>query len=476
MRFLTVALALWSTTALAQEHPVFGDAPEVTRLPNGMNVVSVRWNTPGIIAYYTLVRVGSRDEVEDGHSGFAHLFEHMMFRGTEAMPGPEYERRIQSFGADNNAYTTRDFTLYTVTAPSSVLEELMTVEAERFQRLSYTEDAFRTETGAVQGEYAKNASNPNFSMWEALSEISFPRHTYGHTTMGYLRDICRMPTRYEYSRRFFRRFYTPDNTTLIVVGDVDHAALVRLARTHYGRWRGRRDNPRIPRAAEPTEGARRHLPWDGASAPRFFVGYRTPAFDGGHRRGPRRRAALRVSAALEIAKGLAFAESAPLYQRLVVQDQTLLTLGSWNRDFHRDSALVVINGQLKPTESAPAFDAVLEAIQTELSQIAEGNTPAERIEAVRSNLRYGLLGSLRTPDDVANLLGNFAAAGGSVASLDEYLAALAAVTPDDVAQAARQYLTPSRRFIVTLAPRTEADGPVPEPGNPCEALLTEGNQ
>ena len=235
-------------------HPVFGQAPTTERLRNGLTVVSVPWNTPGIVAYFTLVRVGSRDEVEPGHSGFAHLFEHMMFRGTERVPGDVYEQRIQSFGADNNAYTTRDYTLYTVTAPASTLPDLVELEAERFQRLSYSEDVFRTETGAVQGEYAKGASNPFLPMWEALSELAYTRHTYGHTTLGYLRDICAMPEMYNYSRRFFRRFYTPDNTTIIAVGDVEHTALRRLVNQHYGRWRGRRANPRVPVEPEPAAG------------------------------------------------------------------------------------------------------------------------------------------------------------------------------------------------------------------------------
>ena len=450
----------------AEAHPVFGRAPQVSRLRNGLTVVSVPWNTPGIVAYYTLVRVGSRDEVERGHSGFAHLFEHMMFRGTERFPADVYEETIQSFGADNNAYTTRDFTLYTVTAPSSVLEELVDVEADRFQRLQYDEAAFRTETGAVQGEYAKNASNPFLPMWEAVSELAFERHTYGHTTMGYLRDICAMPGMFDYSRRFFRRYYTPDNTTLIVVGDVEHDELLRLARAKYGRWRGRRDRPRIP--AEPAlEGPKhRHIPWDGASPPRFFVAWRSPAFDGGHARGPRREAALKETAALEIVKGLAFAESAPLYQRLVVRDQTLLQLGAWENDFHRDPSLFMVTGVLKPAEGAPAFEATVQAIQEELGRIAAGEA-ADRIDAVRSHLRYRLLTGLETPDDVADLLGGFIAAGGSVDALDEYLAALASVTPDEVAAAARRVLTPERRVLVTLAPRTEADGPAPEAGPPC---------
>ena len=151
---------------------LFPQAPTVERLQNGLTVVSVPWESPGIIAYFTLVRVGARDEVEQGRSGFAHLFEHMMFRGTQNVSQAQYEAALQAVGADNNAYTTQDFTLYTLTGPSSALGRLAELEADRFQHLSYTEEVFRTETGAVRGEYSVNASNPFLKMWEALSEIS----------------------------------------------------------------------------------------------------------------------------------------------------------------------------------------------------------------------------------------------------------------------------------------------------------------
>ena len=428
---------------------ILPNEPQVTRLPNGLTVVSIPWDSPGIVAYYTLVRTGSRDEVEPGHSGFAHLFEHMMFRGTERFPEKMYEARIQEFGADNNAYTTQDFTLYTMTAPSSVLAEVVDLEADRFQNLQYSEEQFRTETGAVLGEYNKSASNPFLSMWEALSEMSFRRHTYGHTTLGYLRDIQAMPEKYGYSQRFFRRFYTPDNTTIVVAGDVEHDRLVELVREEYGRWRGRRDQPRIAREPEPTAGERRHIDWGGTSPPRMVLGWRTPAFDGNHRTGARRDAAMRDTAALQVVHGLAFHESSPLYQRLVVEQQKLLELGSWGGEFSRDPHLFVASAVLKPGE---AFDPIIDAIQAELGRIASGEVDAARIEDVKSHVRYSMLMGLETPDDVAELVATFLALGGGVETLDQYTRALAAVTPEDVQRVARQYLVPERRFVVTLAP------------------------
>jgi zinc protease len=433
---------------------LFPTPPRVERFDNGLRVVTVPWDTPGIIAYYTVVRVGSRDEVEPGHSGFAHLFEHMMFRGTERFPEDVYEKTIQRFGADNNAYTTQDFTMYTVTAPAETLPKLMEVEADRFRRLEYTEAQFRTETGAVLGEYNKSASSPSLKMWEALSEIAFSRHTYGHTTLGYLRDIKKMPERLAYSRRFFERFYTPDNVTLVVAGDVDHERVVELARNEYGGWKGTRHDSQIPREPPPRDGAQRHLEWEGASPPRLLLGYRVPGFYGRARREKGRTEALRETAALQIVHGLAFSESAPLYQDLVVKQRALLDLSSWAGWFKRDPHLFVASATLKPGADGTA---VLARIQRELDTIARGKTPDERVRAVQSHLRYALSTGLQTPDDVADLVGRFIAVGGSIDALYAYLEALAAVTPTDVAQAAKRYMTTDRRFVVTLAPEADEE-------------------
>lgn len=434
-------------------HPVFPAPPKVSKLENGLRVVTVPWDSPGIVSYYTLVRVGSRDEVKSGHSGFAHLFEHMMFRGTEKYPEDVYERKIQSFGADNNAYTTQDFTMYTVTLPEDALGQLVKLEADRFQNLSYDEQQFKTETGAVLGEYHKSASNPFLKMWEALSEMAFERHTYGHTTLGYLEDIKRMPEEYRYSKQFFQRFYTPDNTTLIVSGDVEHGSVMKLVRKHYGSWRGERAYSRVPREPGPEGGDRRHIEWDGEVSPRMFIGYRTPSFAGGKLHGERRAEAIERTAALQVVHGLVFDRSSPLYQRLVVQEQKVLELDSWEGWFRRDPHLFVVNAVLKPGQ---AFEPIRQAIQSALKRVAAGKVGADRVAEVKSHLRYSMLTRIQTPDDVANMVGQFIAVGGKVGTLEEYLEALSQVTAEEVQKVAEQYLVPERRFVVTLAPKAQA--------------------
>ena len=227
---------------------------------------------------------------------------------------------------------------------------------------------------------------------------------------------------------------------------------MRDIRTHYGQWRGRRDEPRIAVEAEPTAGAERHLEWDAETPPRMMIGYRTPSFDGG-RRGAQRTAALRETAALQVLHALLFSSSAPLYQRLVVQRQRVLDLSSWAGLFSRDPNLFVAQATLKP---GVTFDEIGDGIQNEIAGIVAGNVPAERIADVRQHLRYAMLMELEKPGDAAELIGRFIAVSGDVRDVDAYTQALSQVTAEDVARVARLYLTPTRRFVVMLSTRTEA--------------------
>ena len=445
------ALLSWTLAGpRAASAQVLPDAPAVDTLPNGLRVVTVRWPSPGIVSYYTLVQVGSGDEVEAGRTGFAHLFEHMMFRGTERFPAADYEHRIQMMGADNNAFTSNDLTLYQVTAPAESLAEIVELEADRFQHLDYGEAAFQTETRAVLGEYQKSVASPSLPMWEALSEVAFTRHPYGHTTLGTLRDIQRMQSQYAYSRSFLHRYYTPDDCVIFAVGDVDRAAVLRLVTERYGAWSGRRDRPAIPEEPAQTEPRSRHLTWPSATSPRIFVGYRIPAFS----------TANRDTAALRVLYELAFGPSSDLYQRLVVQEQKVLSFGENGFDLQRAPGLLVVDAVLR---EGTTFDEITEAVTAELSRIATGNVPEARIEEVESHVRYDLQLGLETPDDVAVLLARYTAMQGDVGALDAFVARLGEVTAEDVARVAREMLTPAHRTVVTLAAAAPPPAAAPLP-------------
>ena len=182
------------------------------------------------------VQTGSRNEVEKGKSGFAHFFEHMMFRGTEKYPSDAYTNMLKNAGASTNAYTTDDYTNYHITFTKPDLEKMIEVEADRFQNLNYSESAFRTEALAVKGEYLKDFSNPLIAAYNRVRSLSFSVHPYNHTTMGLVEDIEQMPEQMDYAKEFFGRWYRPEHTAVVIVGDVDPAATYSLVEKYWSDW------------------------------------------------------------------------------------------------------------------------------------------------------------------------------------------------------------------------------------------------
>ncbi len=242
--------------AFSQSREVFPYHVDVKDFSNGLKLVGVRFDSPGLAAYYSVVRVGSRHEVEKGRTGFAHFFEHMMFRGTESYPEEKYNEVLRSMGADSNAYTSSDRTVYHILASSRSLPRIVEIESDRFQNLKYSKEQFQKEAGAVLGEYNKSAANPFMALYEKLQETAYDVHPYQHMTIGFLEDIRAMPEMYEYSLEFFRRFYRPEYVTLLVVGDYDWDELSALVEQHYGDWERGGYAVDIPQRASASRGSR----------------------------------------------------------------------------------------------------------------------------------------------------------------------------------------------------------------------------
>lgn len=247
-------------------------------LPNGLKVIVVPTGFPNLVSVHIPVQTGSRNEVEPGKSGFAHFFEHMMFRGTPTYPPEKYQEIITRAGARQNAYTSDDLTNYYTTFAKEDLETVLEVEADRFQHLSYPVEAFKTESRAVLGEYNKNSANPMQKLFETQREAAFSTHTYRHTTMGFLKDIEDMPNQYEYSKVFFDRWYRPERTTVIIAGDVEPAKAVAMVEKYWGAWKRGSFKSNVPVEAAPKGAQYRHVAWQTPTLPLVTVAFRAPAF------------------------------------------------------------------------------------------------------------------------------------------------------------------------------------------------------
>ena len=405
-------------------------------LPNGLRLVTVPTDYPNIVATYIVVQTGSRNEVEAGHTGFAHLFEHLMFRGTEKYPPAKYEETLKQIGASSNAFTTDDFTCYHTTFSKEDIETVLAMESDRFRTLKYAEPEFKTETLAVLGEYNKNSTTPERKLNEVIQDTAFDRHTYKHTTMGFLKDIQDMPNQYEYSLRFFDRFYRPEYTTIIVVGDVKAKAVRELVDKYWGEWKHGNYQPDIPR--EPVQDAARtgHVDWPASTLPIVTISYKVPGYND----------AAKDTAALEALSFLAFSPTSDLYQKLVIQEQKVDQLFADN-PFNVDPTLFGIEARVKKAADMEYVrDQILEAVKT------LRNTPvdAARLDAVRKHLRYQMALRLDNSDTVANVLARYVALRRSPETIDKFYTQLAQLTPADIQQAAAKYLIENGRTIVTL--------------------------
>jgi zinc protease len=426
-------------------------APEVEKLANGLTVVTLPFDSPGIVAYYTLVQAGSRDEIEPGKSGYAHLFEHLMFRGTDAVPAEDYLRQLQLLGADDNAFTTEDLTLYTTTIPADALGEIIKLNADRFQNLHFSPDKYKDETGAVLGERNKVFASPEAILEEALRALAFKQHTYGHTTIGSKHDVEDMPNQYEYSRQFFRRFYTPDDCVIFVVGDFDRAKTVAAIKEAYGTWRGTRARTAVKAEPEQKAPRARTLTWHGETEPRMTIAYRTPSV----------KASLADAAARATLASAVFGTPSDLYQRLVVSEQKAFSIEADSRGLGaKDPGGFEVDARLKGTTS---FDEIIGAVQAALDAAARGQLSGEKIEAARDHLLNETIVRAQTPAQVAVALAVTAGTVGDVRAFERYVDALGAVKPEDVARVAKA-LTPAHRSVVTLVAGSE-----PPPGDKTKA-------
>ncbi len=429
---LLCAVAVW-----AADRKAFPYSYDQYDFPNGLRLVTIPTDYPNVVALYIVAQTGSRNEVEPGKSGFAHLFEHMMFRGTRKFPPARYEAILKSAGAASNAYTTDDHTAYHTTFSKEDLETILAMEADRFQNLDYSPDVFRTEALAVLGEYNKNSANPISKLYEVLRDTAFDRHTYKHTTMGFLKDIEDMPNQYDYSRLFFERYYRPEYTTIIVAGDVEPQHVRALVQKHWGEWKRGSYRPEIPSEPPPTGPRTNHVPWPSPTLPWLAVAFRGPAYSDANPE----------QVALDLIAYLGFSESSELYQKLVIREQTVDLLEAEN-PARVDPYLFTIWARVKKESDVGT---VRDQILGTLAGFCEKPVDAGRLERVKRHLRYRFALSLRDSQAVAATVARFVALRRTPETINRLYEMYEKVTPADIQAVAQKYFVEQGRTIVTLA-------------------------
>lgn len=424
-----------STSAQADVLP---QGTSIGDLESGLTVIAVPLSTPDLVAVQIWMDVGSRHETEPGATGYAHFAEHLLFRGSENFSAEEREQRLLELGVIDNAWTSGDHTCYHLQLRADRLDDVLALEADRFLRLTLTEDAVRRESGAVAGEHRKAQSDPESALYKALWARAFETHTYHHTTIGLDEDVAAMAEGLPVIERFLDTWYRPDTATVVVAGDIDPEEVVASVASAFSGWAPAAVEPPPTIAAEPVQSAERRqtLDWDGSPTPaRLAIGWKTPAFVPGEG----------DAAAWMLLHSLLTGRAAPLYRRLI-EDEAAPAWSMWSTAPDSvDPGLMSVTIELKDGIAPAEVEAMVYEEVAALGSI----TPAQ-LAAAQQRARRSLLMSLDSPRRWASQLGWYTVLGGDPGALDRHLAALAAVTTQDIVRLAQGRLVAAQRTVVVM--------------------------
>ncbi len=442
---LAVLLALGlGVTLQAQSRKVFPYSYTIDDLPNGLRLIVIPTDYPNLVSVYTVVQAGSRNEVEKGKSGYAHFFEHLMFRGSENYPPGMFDKIMQKAGASSNAYTSDDRTVYHATFAKEDLEEIIKLDADRFQHLKYSVEQFKTESGAVLGEYNKNISNPITKLYEVMRETAYKKHTYSHTTLGYEADIRDFPNQYDYSWEFYNRFYRPEYSTVIVVGQVKQADVLAMVKKYYGEWKRGDYVAQIPREPMQEKARKEHIDWPSPTLPFVAVAYPSPPYSD----------TAKDKAALDILSTIAFGENSDIYQKLVLEEQKVDFVSGGAED-KVDPELFAVFSRVKNEKDV---DYVRDEIIKTYKRYMDELIPQNKLDETRSRMRYGFALAMNSNDAIADAIAPYVAFKRTPETINKLYDVLDSVTPEDIRQAARNYFGDRNQTIVTLSYKKPGGG------------------
>jgi zinc protease len=427
---LLLGICIAAVPAIANDH---SDAAHT--LANGMKIVVHEDHRIPNIALYLFFRVGSANE-RPGITGLSHFLEHMMFNGSRKYGPQEFDRVMEKHGASNNAYTTRDVTVYSDWLSRSSVELVLSMEAERLSHLTFSPEVMESERKVVLSERRTTVENDNFGyLDEALFSALYQKHSYRWPVLGWVADIQRWTV--ADLREYFQRGYGPDNCVMVAAGDVRTKEFLALVEKYFAALPAR-GSPQPASPAEPEQREERRVEIERqAQAPQQLIAYRVPP------------SAHPDYWPLQVASSvLASGHSSRLYRRLVRHDQFAVSVSSWVHLSLAPGELMLnlnLKRQADPTKAGHALD-------EEMEELSRSDVSSRELRAAKNRLLTEHAHAIRTNSGRAEWLGTYEIFFGDFRKLYAVPQAIEQVTAADVRRVARAYLVPQNRTVATLRP------------------------
>lgn len=416
-------------------------APQTTefRLDNGLKLVVREDHRAPVVVVQVWYRVGSSYE-PTGMTGISHALEHMMFKGTQKVPDGEFSRIVALYGGEDNAFTTDDYTAYYQIYTADKLPLALELEADRMHNLVLRPEDFAQEIRVVMEERRQRTDdNPQAMAQErfhALAYLTSPSRT---PTVGWMPDLQALTV--ADLRRWYETWYSPNNATLVVAGDVDAATVKALADRYFGAIPAQPLPPvRLPREL-PEPGARSLTLQLPGKVPSIYVGFNVPSRNSGQ---PGEAEALRLLAGV-----LDEGASARLETRLVREQRVAAAINSGYDPFARGDALFVVTAVPAPGHS---LDELQQALFAEMEKLKTEAISPDELSRVYADLLAADVFQRDSIREQANSIGLLESVGQSWRTIEEWPQALRTITPAAVHDAAVKYLVPARRTVLRFEP------------------------
>lgn len=440
MKRLVPLLCLLAAPAAAQQVSI----PHTTfTLPNGLRVIVAEDHSAPLAAVNVWYHVGSGYE-RPGRTGFAHLFEHIMFEGSKNVPEGDFDNWLEAAGARNNGSTTTDRTNYYEVMPSNAVELALWLEADRMGGLldAMSPSKLEGQRGVVKNERRQSYENQPYGLlWETASTLLYPQgHPYSWTTIGSMADLD--AARLEDVNAFFRTYYAPNNASIAVVGDVNPAQVRQWAERYFG-WIPRNTDVQRPTDAMPQIAATTYTTReDRVTLPELSMIWRTG------KRFSEDEAALNVLASI-----LTEGKSSRLYKRLVYDEQVAAFASAFN-DANLLSGDFWVRVRARPDVD---LDRMQAAVDEEIARLAQTPPSQAELERVINGRVTRFVSALETVEGKADQLNDYLYFTGTPDFAEQDLARYRAVTPADVQRVARQYLAGRNHVIISIVPQGKTE-------------------
>ena len=416
-------------------------------LDNGLKVIVREDHRAPVVVTQIWYKVGSSYE-SPGQTGLSHALEHMMFKGSRKLGPGEASRILRELGAEENAFTSDDYTAYYQVLARDRLAVAFELEADRLASLKLPPEEFEREIEVIMEERRlRTDDKPSALAFERFEAMAYPASGYSIPTIGWMADLKRMTI--EDLRTWYARWYAPNNATLVVVGDVTVDEVRTLAERYFGPI----EQQEVPDAKRPLEldepGERRLRLHVQTQVPSLIMAFNTQSLATSEN--PRQIHALRLISAL-----LDGGYSARLPQQLERGEELVTSASAWYNAYARGDTLFVLSAAPN-MQKGRTLEEVEAGLWRQLEQLKQSAPSAEELERVRAQVIAGLVYERDSITQQATTIGQLETVGLSWRLMDEELSALEAVTPEDLQQAARTYFTRSRLSVAHVLPKETSD-------------------